>query len=201
MPKIFLIKNRLHQQQQRLLESQNLLQHKNQDDERLVPPLSPSGSGSGPSPTPTSQPPPEPQGQGQQVLGQVPDSDQQPLSLTRKRFHHRRHYFGQSRHSLDHLNQNQSPNPNANANPNQIQNPAELEVECATGQVQNGKLNFSKTESKNLFAALYINTPLGAIKFPFAKPLSHKCVLLLVWNTRSTKYQRTTQRILIYLDK
>ncbi|XP_050328794.1 transcriptional regulator ovo isoform X2 [Bactrocera neohumeralis] len=41
MPKIFLIKNRLHQQQQRLLESQNLLQDKNEDD-RLVPPLSPS---------------------------------------------------------------------------------------------------------------------------------------------------------------
>ncbi|XP_073832092.1 transcriptional regulator ovo isoform X6 [Musca autumnalis] len=40
MPKIFLIKNRLHQQQQRLLESQNLLQDKNEDD-RLVPPLSP----------------------------------------------------------------------------------------------------------------------------------------------------------------
>lgn len=33
MPKIFLIKNRLHQQQQRLLESQNLLGVK--DDERL----------------------------------------------------------------------------------------------------------------------------------------------------------------------
>jgi len=139
MPKIFLIKNRLHQQQQRLLESQNLLQHKNQDDERLVPPLSPSpsGSGSGPSPTPTAQPPPpEPQGQGQQqVLGQVPDADQQPLSLTRKRFHHRRHYFGQSRHSLDQLNQSL----NQNANPNQSQYPAELEVERATGQVQNGK--------------------------------------------------------------
>uniref|UniRef100_A0A1B0AHB0 Uncharacterized protein n=1 Tax=Glossina pallidipes TaxID=7398 RepID=A0A1B0AHB0_GLOPL len=42
MPKIFLIKNRLHQQQQRLLESQNLLQHKNDDDHRLVPPLSSS---------------------------------------------------------------------------------------------------------------------------------------------------------------
>lgn len=41
MPKIFLIKNRLHQQQQRLLETQNLLQHKNEDD-RLVPPLSPN---------------------------------------------------------------------------------------------------------------------------------------------------------------
>uniref|UniRef100_A0A1I8P0G9 C2H2-type domain-containing protein n=1 Tax=Stomoxys calcitrans TaxID=35570 RepID=A0A1I8P0G9_STOCA len=41
MPKIFLIKNRLHQQQQRLLESQNLLQDKT-DDDRLVPPLSPS---------------------------------------------------------------------------------------------------------------------------------------------------------------
>ncbi|XP_067638629.1 transcriptional regulator ovo-like isoform X2 [Eurosta solidaginis] len=41
MPKIFLIKNRLHQQQQRLLESQNLLQDKNEDD-RLVPPLCPS---------------------------------------------------------------------------------------------------------------------------------------------------------------
>ncbi|KAL5275694.1 OVOL1 family protein [Megaselia abdita] len=40
MPKIFLIKNRLHQQQLRLLESQNLL---NKDDDRLVPPLSPSG--------------------------------------------------------------------------------------------------------------------------------------------------------------
>lgn len=40
MPKIFLIKNRLHQQQQRLLESQNLLQDKT-DDDRLVPPLSP----------------------------------------------------------------------------------------------------------------------------------------------------------------
>jgi len=48
MPKIFLIKNRLHQQQQRLLESQNLLQNKNEDD-RLVPPLS--------SPLPTSQSP------------------------------------------------------------------------------------------------------------------------------------------------
>ncbi|EDW53114.1 GM12379 [Drosophila sechellia] len=148
MPKIFLIKNRLHQQQQRLLESQNLLQHKNQDDERLVPPLSPSGSGSGPSPTPTSQPPPEPQGQGQQVLGQVPDSDQQPLSLTRKRFHHRRHYFGQSRHSLDHLNQNQSPNPNAN--PNQIQNPAELEVERATGQVQNEPSSVEEVEQEKV---------------------------------------------------
>ncbi|XP_055910056.1 transcriptional regulator ovo isoform X2 [Eupeodes corollae] len=40
MPKIFLIKNRLHQQQLRLLEAQNLLSHK--DDDRLVPPLSPS---------------------------------------------------------------------------------------------------------------------------------------------------------------
>lgn len=40
MPKIFLIKNRLHQQQLRLLESQNLL---NKDDDRLVPPLSPTG--------------------------------------------------------------------------------------------------------------------------------------------------------------
>lgn len=40
MPKIFLIKNRLHQQQLRLLESQNLL---NKDDDRLVPPLSPNG--------------------------------------------------------------------------------------------------------------------------------------------------------------
>lgn len=42
MPKIFLIKNRLHQQQQRLLESQNLLQQKNGDEERLVPPFSPT---------------------------------------------------------------------------------------------------------------------------------------------------------------
>lgn len=33
MPKIFLIKNRLHQQQQKLLESQNLLSVK--DDDRL----------------------------------------------------------------------------------------------------------------------------------------------------------------------
>uniref|UniRef100_A0A1I8N755 C2H2-type domain-containing protein n=1 Tax=Musca domestica TaxID=7370 RepID=A0A1I8N755_MUSDO len=41
MPKIFLIKNRLHQQQQRLLESQNLLQDKSNEDDRLVPPLSP----------------------------------------------------------------------------------------------------------------------------------------------------------------
>lgn len=31
MPKIFLIKNRLHQQQLRLLESQNLIQAKNED--------------------------------------------------------------------------------------------------------------------------------------------------------------------------
>lgn len=31
MPKIFLIKNRLHQQQLRLLESQNLIQAKNDD--------------------------------------------------------------------------------------------------------------------------------------------------------------------------
>lgn len=38
MPKIFLIKNRLHQQQLRLLESQNLLGAK--DDDRLGP-LSP----------------------------------------------------------------------------------------------------------------------------------------------------------------
>lgn len=37
MPKIFLIKNRLHQQQLRLLEAQNLL---NKDEDRLVP-LSP----------------------------------------------------------------------------------------------------------------------------------------------------------------
>ncbi|XP_075158610.1 transcriptional regulator ovo isoform X2 [Haematobia irritans] len=44
MPKIFLIKNRLHQQQQRLLESQNLL-HDKTDDDRLVPPLSPSHHG------------------------------------------------------------------------------------------------------------------------------------------------------------
>lgn len=42
MPKIFLIKNRLHQQQQRLLESQNYIQQKNRDDERLVPPYSPT---------------------------------------------------------------------------------------------------------------------------------------------------------------
>lgn len=35
MPKIFLIKNRLHQQQLRLLESQNLLSAK--DDDRLGP--------------------------------------------------------------------------------------------------------------------------------------------------------------------
>jgi hypothetical protein len=35
MPKIFLIKNRLHQQQLRLLESQNLLIAK--DDDRLNP--------------------------------------------------------------------------------------------------------------------------------------------------------------------
>ncbi|XP_054729217.1 uncharacterized protein LOC129238199 [Anastrepha obliqua] len=57
MPKIFLIKNRLHQQQQRLLESQNLLQDKN-EDHRLVPPLSPSppvGGGGKPNspPVPT----------------------------------------------------------------------------------------------------------------------------------------------------
>lgn len=42
MPKIFLIKNRLHQQQLRLLESQNLL-NKDDDRDRLVPPLSPNG--------------------------------------------------------------------------------------------------------------------------------------------------------------
>lgn len=35
MPKIFLIKTRLHQQQLRLLESQNLLHAK--DEDRLVP--------------------------------------------------------------------------------------------------------------------------------------------------------------------
>ncbi|XP_036340354.1 transcriptional regulator ovo-like [Rhagoletis pomonella] len=64
MPKIFLIKNRLHQQQQRLLESQNLLQDKNEDD-RLIPPLSPSppvgggnGSGSGSNGKPNSPPVP-----------------------------------------------------------------------------------------------------------------------------------------------
>lgn len=144
MPKIFLIKNRLHQQQQRLLESQNLLQHKAQDDERcLVPPLSPSrvdrvsptSSGSSstspvptrptPTPTPTPTPPtapepqPEPQDQhDQQQQQQQQQEKEQPLSLTtatatttpttsaastsiRKRFHHRRHYFGQTRHSLE----------------------------------------------------------------------------------------------------
>ncbi|XP_004527391.1 transcriptional regulator ovo isoform X2 [Ceratitis capitata] len=53
MPKIFLIKNRLHQQQQRLLESQNLLQDKNEDD-RLVPPLSPSPPVGGKPHTPTA---------------------------------------------------------------------------------------------------------------------------------------------------
>lgn len=42
MPKIFLIKNRLHQQQLRLQESQNLLAGK--DDDRLVG-LNTSGSG------------------------------------------------------------------------------------------------------------------------------------------------------------
>lgn len=42
MPKIFLIKNRLHQQQLRLLESQNLLSAK--DEDRLGP-LSGSSNG------------------------------------------------------------------------------------------------------------------------------------------------------------
>lgn len=141
MPKIFLIKNRLHQQQQRLLESQNLLQHKAQDDERcLVPPLSPSSNSSRvdrvspassdssstspaptrPTPTPTPTPPtapepqPEPQDQHDQQQQQQQQEEEQPLSLTtatattsaaststRKRFHHRRHYFGQTRHSLE----------------------------------------------------------------------------------------------------
>lgn len=139
MPKIFLIKNRLHQQQQRLLESQNLLQHKAQDDERcLVPPLSPSSNSSRvdrvslassassstspaptrPTPTPTPptapEPQPEPQDQHDQQQQQQQQEEEQPLSLTtatattsaaststRKRFHHRRHYFGQTRHSLE----------------------------------------------------------------------------------------------------
>lgn len=47
MPKIFLIKNRLHQQQLRLLESQNLLSSK--DEDRLgSPPLAASPTGAGP---------------------------------------------------------------------------------------------------------------------------------------------------------
>ncbi|EDW30494.1 GL26816 [Drosophila persimilis] len=157
MPKIFLIKNRLHQQQQRLLESQNLLQHKSQDDERcLVPPLSPHGSGSGsgsgtphsPSPSPSpAHPHPEPQGQGQTSSPFQQQDDQQPLSLTRKRFHHRRHYFGQSRHSLlaDHgLNQNQ--NQIQNHNQNQNQNSTELDVDhnTAASEVQNA-LQFSSS--------------------------------------------------------
>ncbi|ALC48255.1 ovo [Drosophila busckii] len=107
MPKIFLIKNRLHQQQQRLLESQNLLQHKAQDDERcLVPPLSPRSNAPTPTPTPTTpptptpEPQPEPQGQGEQ------QQQQQAAPTARKRFHHRRHYFGQTRHSLELLDAN-----------------------------------------------------------------------------------------------
>lgn len=54
MPKIFLIKNRLHQQQLRLAESQSLLGTK--DDDRLGP-LSPADVGRGqhssPSPSPS----------------------------------------------------------------------------------------------------------------------------------------------------
>lgn len=42
MPKIFLIKNRLHQQQLRLLESQNLLSAK--DEDRLGPLASPTAA-------------------------------------------------------------------------------------------------------------------------------------------------------------
>lgn len=45
MPKIFLIKNRLHQQQLRLLESQNLLSVK--DEDRLGPLGGHSGGSSG----------------------------------------------------------------------------------------------------------------------------------------------------------
>lgn len=44
MPKIFLIKDRLHQQQLRLLEQQNLISNKNED--RLGPIRSPSPCGS-----------------------------------------------------------------------------------------------------------------------------------------------------------
>lgn len=47
MPKIFLIKNRLHQQQLRLLESQNLLNAK--DDDRLGP-LNSTDNGNGGEP-------------------------------------------------------------------------------------------------------------------------------------------------------
>lgn len=144
MPKIFLIKNRLHQQQQRLLESQNLLQHKSQDDERcLVPPLSPSPSGSGSGSGSAPSPPPHPHPSQPEPLGQAekqPNQDQQPLSLTRKRFHHRRHYFGQSRHSLP---------DNGTPTQNQNQSSTELEVEgSSAGQVQNGKF-YSKKNKKN----------------------------------------------------
>lgn len=174
MPKIFLIKNRLHQQQQRLLESQNLLQHKSQDDERcLVPPLSPSpsgsgsGSGSAPSPPPHPHPSqPEPQGQAEKQ----PNQDQQPLSLTRKRFHHRRHYFGQSRHSLP---------DNGTPTQNQNQNSTELEVDgSSAGQVQNGKFIYPKKKLKEVLKKRNIweeeNIRLGS-QSPLFKNLFKNC--------------------------
>lgn len=41
MPKIFLIKNRLHQQQLRLQESQSLIQNKSEDRLNIEPPTEP----------------------------------------------------------------------------------------------------------------------------------------------------------------
>ncbi|XP_037820439.1 transcriptional regulator ovo-like isoform X5 [Lucilia sericata] len=106
MPKIFLIKNRLHQQQQRLLESQNLLQHKN-DDDRLVPPLSPSerhqnNASHSPTPSPyrpasppATQPPrsPEPQ----DFSNESPSSSLNNTSDSLKALHIHQHHQSRSR--------------------------------------------------------------------------------------------------------
>lgn len=91
MPKIFLIKNRLHQQQLRLLESQNLLGAKEED--RLGPLVSPRHN-SGSSPPPPSRHTQQlnhlnhnqyPHHQHHQNLNDHSQADDEPLSLVSRK--------------------------------------------------------------------------------------------------------------------